>query len=138
MSQSPFTTHAPGTAPTTWRSATPTGAAAPQRSWSRDHTQEALLSEVKRVGYTQDARLTRMWTLHVMPDARLRKLHPLVPSFLAQLELLGVDILDRNRYYGGEIHRTLESLRTRSCMPRPATARLLAAPRHVGILGRRR
>ena len=38
------------------------------------------------------------------------------------MELLGVGILDRNRYYGGEIHRSLESPRIRSCMSHPATA----------------
>ena len=82
-----------------------------------------MLSEVTRIGYTQDARLSRMWTIHVMPDARLRKLHPLVPSFLAQLEFLRVEILDRNRYYGDEIHRALQTLRIRSCMSHPPTAR---------------
>jgi hypothetical protein len=90
---------------------------------SREPAQEALLSEVTRIGYTHDARLTRRWTIHVMPDARLRKLHPLVPSFLAELELRGVDILDRNRYYGDEIHRTLQTLRIRSCMSHPPTTR---------------
>jgi hypothetical protein len=90
---------------------------------SRDREQSALLSEVRRIGYTRDKQLTRMWHVRVRPGTMIRQIYPLIPAFLAQLELSGISDLDQNRFYGIETYQLTRRLHIRSCLSYSPTAK---------------
>jgi hypothetical protein len=89
---------------------------------TRTQVQAAHLGAVRRVGYTEDRQLTYAWVVRVLPDAVLSRVLPVLPAFLAELERSGMTELNRNRFYGLEMHQRLRSLHVSSCLayPRPA------------------
>lgn len=53
----------------------------------------------------------------------IKRVLPLLPELLAELEQAGVTDLDRNRYYGPEMHERLRTLHVSSCLAYPPTGR---------------
>jgi hypothetical protein len=88
---------------------------------TRTQAQAAQIGAVRRVGYTKDKRLSHTWIARVPPDAVISRVHRVLPEFLAELERAGITDLDRNRYYGPEMHQRLRRLHISSCMAAPPT-----------------
>jgi hypothetical protein len=88
---------------------------------TRTQTQAAQTDAVRRVGYTKDSRLSHTWIARVPPDAVISRVRRVLPEFLAELERADITDLDRNRYYGPEIHQRLLNLYISSCMAAPPT-----------------
>jgi hypothetical protein len=89
---------------------------------ARTQVQAAQLGAVRRAGYTEDRQLGHAWVVRVPPDAVITRVLPLLPAFLAELERSGITELDRNRFYGLEMHRRLRSLHVSSCLAYPPPA----------------
>ena len=60
--------------------------------------------------------------MRVPPDAVISMVTPVLPQFLAELELAGITDLNRNRYFGPRVHERLHRLHISSCLAFPPTA----------------
>lgn len=91
---------------------------------TRTKAQAAQLGAIHRAGYTEDRRLKHTWVARVPPGTLISRVRPVLPEFLAELERAGITDLDRNRYYGPQMHQRLRSLHISSCLAySPATGR---------------
>jgi hypothetical protein len=90
---------------------------------TRDRAQASQARAVRRVGYTEDARLRYTWIARVPPGAVISQVRAVLPEFLAQLERDGITDLNRNRFYGLEMHQRRRVLHVSSCLAVPAATR---------------
>jgi hypothetical protein len=88
---------------------------------TRTQTQAAQIGAVRRAAYTEDSRLSHTWIARVPPGALISRVRRVLPEFLAELERVGITDLDRNRYYGPEMHQRLRNLHISSCLASPPT-----------------
>ncbi len=88
---------------------------------TRTEAQAAQTDAVHRGGYTKDRRLSHTWIARVSPGAMISRVRHVLPEFLAELERAGITDLDRNRYYGPEMHQRLRRLHISSCLAAPPT-----------------
>lgn len=89
---------------------------------ARTAKQAAQLAAVRRAGYTADRRLRHTWIARVPPDTVIKRVLPLLPEFIAELEQAGITDLSRNRYYGPQMHARLRALHVTSAQTYPPTA----------------
>ena len=95
---------------------------------TRTRKQAAQLGAARRVGYTENRRLRYSWIARVPPEAVISRVLRVLPGFLAELEQAGITDLNRNRYYGPEMHERLRRLHISSCMAHPAEMRPSTLP----------
>ena len=89
---------------------------------TRAKKQAAQLGAVRRAGYTADRRLRYTWVVRVPPEAVISQVLPGLSEFLAELEQAGITDLNRNRFYGLEMHERLRRLHVSSCLAYPPVA----------------
>src|ERR1700689_3243616 len=88
---------------------------------TRTAKQAAQQAAVRRSGYTTDKQVRHTWIARVSPDTVIKRVVPLLPEFLAELEQACITDLSRNRYYGPEMHARLRALHVTSALAYPPT-----------------